>query len=138
LRSDPVFVLGSQLPVHWPSARQQGWFDRGRTAKLDDPTRFVYPPAQDIARLLGFPTGGKLVGFRTVTGTQAIELARLSPDIKAIALDWLSQMLDRLRAKRAVTTLANFRLVRQPTDWRWHKTNAAVGSREWGVANAER
>jgi 2-polyprenyl-3-methyl-5-hydroxy-6-metoxy-1,4-benzoquinol methylase len=66
-------------------------------------------PPQQIARLLDVPTGGKLVDFGTGTGTYAIKLARLRPDIEVIALDDLPQMLNRLRAKPAAAALANLK-----------------------------
>ncbi len=90
-------------------ARQQERFNPERASKLDDPARFEYLPVQEIARLLDVPSGGKLVDFGTGTGTYAIELARLRPDIEVIAMDELPQMLDRLRAKPAAAELTNLK-----------------------------
>ena len=80
-------------------ARQPERFNPERAARLDDPARFEYLPPEEIARLLDVPVNGRLLDFGTGTGTYAIELARLRPDVAVIALDELPAMLDRLRAK---------------------------------------
>lgn len=90
-------------------ARQKERFNPERASKLDDPARFEYLPAQEIERLLDVPSGGKLVDFGTGTGTYAIELARLHPDVEVIALDELPAMLDRLRAKPVAAALTNLK-----------------------------
>ena len=92
-------------------ARQEERFNPERAAKLDDPARFEYLPVQEVARLLDVPAGGKLVDFGTGTGTYAIELARLRPDVEVTALDELPAMLDRLRAKPTAAALANLKLM---------------------------
>ena len=92
-------------------ARQPERFNPQRAAKLDDPARFEYLPPEEIARLLDVPAGGKLVDFGTGTGTYAIELARLRPDIEVIAVDELPEMLARLRAKLAAAALENIKSV---------------------------
>ena len=90
-------------------ARQKERFNPERAAKLDDPARFEYLPAQDIERLLDVPAGGTLVDFGTGNGTYAVELARLRPDIRVVALDELPEMLDRLCAKPALAALTNIK-----------------------------
>ena len=88
-------------------ARQPERFDPERASRLDDPSRFEYLPPQEVAEMLAVPDGGKLLDFGTGTGTYAIEIARLRPDIKVIALDEQTEMLDLLKAKPAAAELAN-------------------------------
>ncbi len=104
----------SQFPKHANNrhgARQQERFNPQRASKLDDPARFEYLPVEEVAHLLDVPRNGKLVDFGTGTGTYAIELARLRPDIEVIAVDELPQMLEHFRAKPAVAALANLTLM---------------------------
>ena len=89
-------------------ARQPERFNPERASRLDDPARFEYLPPEEVARMLDIPTGGKLLDFGTGTGTYAIELARLRPDVEVIALDEQPEMLDLLRAKPAAK-LANLK-----------------------------
>jgi SAM-dependent methyltransferase len=88
-------------------ARQPERFNPERASRLDDPARFDYLPPQEVAKMLDVPAGGKVLDFGTGTGTYAIELARLRPDVDVIALDEQPEMLDLLRAKPAATELAN-------------------------------
>lgn len=53
-----------------------------------------------------------MLDFGTGTGTYAIELARLRPDVEVIALDEQPEMLDLLRAKPAAGELTNLKPVR--------------------------
>lgn len=53
-----------------------------------------------------------MLDFGTGTGTYAIELARLRPDVEVIALDEQPEMLVLLRAKPAARELANLKPVR--------------------------
>jgi ubiquinone/menaquinone biosynthesis C-methylase UbiE len=90
-------------------ARQPERFNPERASRLDDPARFEYLPPEEVAKMLDIPTGGKLLDFGTGTGTYAIELARLRPDVEVIAFDEQPEMLDLLRAKPAARELANLR-----------------------------
>lgn len=90
-------------------ARQPERFDPERAARLDDPARFDYLPPQDVAGLLDAPSGARVLDFGTGTGTYAIELARLRPDVEVIALDEQAAMLDLLRKKPAAAVLANLK-----------------------------
>ena len=88
-------------------ARQPERFNPERASRLDDPARFEYLPPPEVAKMLDVPNGGKLLDFGTGTGTYAIELARLRPDVEVIALDEQPEMLDLLRAKPSAAELAN-------------------------------
>ncbi len=90
-------------------ARQKERFRPHRASQLDDPARFEYLPPGEVASLLDVPAGGRLVDFGTGTGTYAIELARLRPDIEVIAVDELPEMLDRLCSKPLAATLSNLK-----------------------------
>jgi 2-polyprenyl-3-methyl-5-hydroxy-6-metoxy-1,4-benzoquinol methylase len=90
-------------------ARQPERFDPERASRLDDPARFEYLPPEEVSRLLGVPVNGRVLDFGTGTGTYAIELARLRPDVEMIALDEQPAMLDRLRAKLEATSLPNLK-----------------------------
>ena len=80
-------------------AKQPERFDPGGWARLDDPARFEYLPPKEVLALLDAPHGATVVDFGTGTGTYALEIARLRPDVHVIALDEQPQMLDLLRAK---------------------------------------
>ncbi|TAM82540.1 MAG: class I SAM-dependent methyltransferase [Acidobacteria bacterium] len=90
-------------------ARQPERFNPERAARLDDPARFEYLPSQEVAKLLDVPAQGKLLDFGTGTGTYAIELASLRPDVEVIAFDEQAEMLDLLRAKLAARKLDNLK-----------------------------
>jgi 2-polyprenyl-3-methyl-5-hydroxy-6-metoxy-1,4-benzoquinol methylase len=90
-------------------ARQPERFDPQRAAHLDDPARFKYLPPSEVVRMLDVPPAGKLVDFGAGTGTYAIELARMRPDVEVIALDEQPEMLNLLRAKPAAGQLANLK-----------------------------
>ncbi|HKT11410.1 MAG TPA: class I SAM-dependent methyltransferase [Terriglobia bacterium] len=92
-------------------ARQPERFNPERASRLDDPARFEYLPPKEVARMLDIPTGGKLLDFGTGTGTYAIELARLRPDVEVIALDEQPEMLGLLQAKPAAAELTNLKPV---------------------------
>lgn len=103
-------------------ARQPERFNPERAGRLDDPVRFEYLPAADIAALLNIPAGGTLLDFGTGTGAYAIELARLRPDVEVIAFDEQPEMLDLMRAKPAFQELANVKPA-LPDDMRAYKGN---------------
>ena len=92
-------------------ARQPERFDPERASRLDDPARFEYLPPQEVVELLNVPADGRVLDFGTGTGSYAIELARLRPDVEVVALDEQPEMLGLLRAKPAAAELANLRPV---------------------------
>jgi SAM-dependent methyltransferase len=92
-------------------ARQPERFDPARAAMLDDPSRLVYLPPDEVFAMLAAPVGGRVVDFGTGTGAYAIELAQSRSDLEVIALDEQRQMLDLLLAKPVVQKLPNLRAV---------------------------
>ncbi len=90
-------------------ARQPERFNPERASRLDDPARFEYLPPEEVAKILDVPAAGKVLDFGTGTGTYAIELARLRPDVEVIALDEQPEMLGLLRAKPAASELVNLK-----------------------------
>jgi len=98
-------------PDNRHGARQPQRFNPERASRLDDPARFEYLPPREVERMLGIPAGGTLLDFGTGTGTYAIELARLRPDVEVIAFDEQPDMLNLLRAKPAARELTNLKPV---------------------------
>jgi SAM-dependent methyltransferase len=92
-------------------AKQPERFDPARAARLDDPARFEYLPPADVLELLDAPHGAEVVDFGTGTGTYALAIARLRPDLHLIALDEQPEMLALLRAKLAAGDVANVKPV---------------------------
>ncbi|HUZ46632.1 MAG TPA: class I SAM-dependent methyltransferase [Terriglobia bacterium] len=90
-------------------ARQPERFNSERASRLDDPARFEYLPLAEVATMLDAPANSKILDFGTGTGTYAIELARLRPDVEVIALDEQPAMLERLQAKPAAASLPNLK-----------------------------
>ena len=90
-------------------ARQPERFNPERASRLDDPARFEYLPPEEVVRMLDAPASGKVLDFGTGTGTYAIEVARLRPDVEVIALDEQSAMLDLLRKKPEAASLPNLK-----------------------------
>ena len=88
-------------------ARQTERFNPERASRLDDPARFEYLPPLEVAKMLDIPAGGKVLDFGTGTGTYALEMARLRPDVEVVAFDEPPEMLDLLRAKPAAQELTN-------------------------------
>lgn len=80
-------------------AKQPERFDARRAAGLEDPARFAYLPAEEIARMLDVPRDGTLVDFGAGTGAYARAIARLRPDAAIFALDELPPMLVFLRER---------------------------------------
>lgn len=95
----------SQKPDDRHGARQPERFNPERASRLDDPARFQYLPPGEVEKMLDAPAGGALLDFGTGTGTYAIELARMRPDVEVIALDEQPEMLVLLRAKPAAGSL---------------------------------
>lgn len=98
-------------PDNRHGARQPQRFNPERASRLDDPARFEYLPPREIEKMLDAPAGGTLLDFGAGTGTYAIELARMRPDVDVIAFDEQPEMLDLLRAKPAASELDNLKLV---------------------------
>lgn len=92
-------------------ARQPERFNPERASRLDDPARFEYLPPEEVAQMLDAPRGGKVVDFGTGTGTYAIQLAKLRPDVDVVALDEQPEMLNLLRAKKEAAALSNLKPV---------------------------
>jgi SAM-dependent methyltransferase len=101
----------SHKPDDRHGARQPERFNPKRASRLDDPVRFEYLPPQEVAQMLDLPASGTVLDFGTGTGTYAIELAQLRPEIEVIAFDEQPEMLDLLRAKPAARELANLTTV---------------------------
>jgi len=110
----------SHKPDDRHGARQPERFNPERASRLDDPARFEYLPPEEVAKMLDVPAEGRVLDFGTGTGTYAIELARLRPDIEVVALDEQSEMLGLLRAKPAAAELANLKPA-LPADLAAHK-----------------
>jgi SAM-dependent methyltransferase len=60
--------------------------------------------------MLDSPRRSLIVDFGTGTGTYAIRIAAMRPDVTVVALDEQPEMLERLRAKPEAGSLANLRL----------------------------
>ncbi len=95
-------------------ARQAERFNPERASQLDDPSRFEYLAPSAVANLLDVPLGGALADFGTGTGTYALELAQLRPDVTVYALDELPEMLERLRSKLSAAALLNLKPMLAP------------------------
>ncbi len=91
-------------------ARQKEHFDPARASLLDDPARFKYLQPKDVLEMLNAPQGARVVDFGAGTGTYAIELAKLRPDLEILALDEQPAMLDHMRAKVSAAELPNLKL----------------------------
>ncbi|MGH7661595.1 MAG: class I SAM-dependent methyltransferase [Vulcanimicrobiaceae bacterium] len=96
-----------EIVVSREGAKQPQRFNPERAARLDDPARFAYLPVADVLALLDAPQGATLVDFGTGTGTYAIEIARVRPDLRIVALDEQSEMLELVRAKLREESLPN-------------------------------
>lgn len=90
-------------------ARQPERFNPERASRLDDPARFEYLPPQAVLQMLAVPANARVLDFGAGTGTYAIELARLRPDVEVIAFDEQPAMLDCLREKLAAKSLPNLK-----------------------------
>jgi 2-polyprenyl-3-methyl-5-hydroxy-6-metoxy-1,4-benzoquinol methylase len=88
-------------------AKQPRRFDPARAAVLDDPSRFSYLPPSDIVTLLDAPLRSLVVDFGAGTGTYAIAIARLRPDLRVVAVDEQVEMLALMRSKLESQPLSN-------------------------------
>lgn len=88
-------------------ARQPERFDPQRASMLDDRARFEMLPPDRIFPLLAAAPGACVVDFGTGTGLFALELARRRPDLRVVALEEQSQMLERLRGDPALAQAPN-------------------------------
>jgi SAM-dependent methyltransferase len=74
-------------------------FDAARAARLDEPERLAYLPPERIAALLDAPAAAIVLDFGAGTGTYALALAKLRPDVRVVALDIQPEMLALLQQK---------------------------------------
>jgi SAM-dependent methyltransferase len=88
-------------------AKQPHRFDPAKAAALDDRARFELLPPSEVISLLDAPAGAVVVDFGTGTGTYAIELATVRPDVEVVALDEQPAMLEKLGAKLSARPLPN-------------------------------
>jgi SAM-dependent methyltransferase len=90
-------------------AKQPERFDPSRASLLDDPERLAYLAPSEVLELLDAPASAKLVDFGAGTGTYAIAIARLRPDLEVIAVDEQPAMLESLRKRLRREAIANVR-----------------------------
>ena len=90
-------------------ARQKKPFNLERASRLDDPARFKYLPPAEVLSFLDIPPKGRVMDFGTGTGTYAIEIARLRPDVEIYAVDEMPEMLERVRSKVEASGLPNLK-----------------------------
>ncbi len=74
-------------------------FDPARADRLDDPDRFTYLSAEQVATVLDAPPDATVIDFGAGTGTYALALGALRPDLRIVALDIEPAMLERLAQK---------------------------------------
>jgi len=80
-------------------------FDHARAARLDDPERLTYLPPERVAALLDVPPGGIVLDFGAGTGTYALALHALRPDVRVLALDIQPEMLAMIRQKERASAI---------------------------------
>ena len=80
-------------------AKQSQPFDPARAARLDDPARFEYLPPAALVALLDVGEAATLVDFGAGTAAYAIEIARVRPGARILALDENETMLAHARQK---------------------------------------
>lgn len=95
--------------VQRAGAKQPRRFDPCRADMLDDTSRFEYLPPERVLEMLDPPGGSLIVDFGTGTGTYAIRVATMRPDVTVVALDEQPEMLERLRAKPDARSVSNLR-----------------------------
>jgi SAM-dependent methyltransferase len=88
-------------------AKQPERFDPARAARLDDPARFTYLPPAEVLALLDALPGACVVDFGAGTGTYAIAIAGLRPDLDIVAVDEQPEMLALLREKLVADPVPN-------------------------------
>jgi SAM-dependent methyltransferase len=95
-------------------AKQPDRFDPARASILDDAGRFAYVPPGALLEVLAPPPSSTLLDFGAGTGLYAVELARLRPDLRILALDEQPPMLERLRAAIAQAGVPNVAAIEPP------------------------
>lgn len=78
-------------------------FDPARADKLENPQRLVELPPENLLRLLDPGEADTLVDFGAGTGMYTLPLADGLPGGTVIAVDEQDELLDRLRARLALT-----------------------------------
>lgn len=78
---------------------------------LDDPEREGWLPTAALVELLAVPSGSQILDFGTGTGRYGLALARARPEIRVVAFDVQSEMLDIVRRRAADLGLENFSAV---------------------------
>lgn len=90
-----------------PGRKQPHPFDPAKAARLDDPEREQWLPAEDLLALLEIRDGMRLLDYGTGTGRYAIALARRYPQSNVTAFDIQEPMLDIVRSRIAEQHLSN-------------------------------
>jgi len=75
---------------------------------LDDPEREGWLPTAALVELLDVPSGSQVLDFGTGTGRYGFAFAQARPDIRVVAFDVQSEMLDIVRRRAADLHLENF------------------------------
>ncbi len=75
---------------------------------LDDPEREGWLPTAALVELLDVPSGSQVLDFGAGTGRYGLALAQARPDIRVVAFDVQSEMLDIVRRRAADLRLENF------------------------------
>ncbi len=89
-------------------AKQPDIFPHERAGVLDDPEREGWLPTAALVELLDVPSGSRVLDFGTGTGRYGFALAQARPDIRVVAFDVQSEMLDIVRRRAADLDLENF------------------------------
>jgi SAM-dependent methyltransferase len=95
-------------------AKQPDRFNPARASILDDAGRFAYVPPAALLEALAPPPSSTLLDFGAGTGLYAVELARMRPDLRILALDEQPSMLERLRAALAQAGVPNVAAIEPP------------------------